>query len=50
MKKPQMEVAKTLVEIGLSFDVIELMTQVTLVEYLAEVMDENESETNEKHC
>ena len=50
MKKPQMEVAKTLVEIGLSFDVIELMTQVTPVEYLAEVMDENESETNEKHC
>ena len=43
MKKPQMEVAKTLVE-------IELMTQVTPVEYLAEVMDENESETNEKHC
>ena len=31
MKKPQMEVAKTLVEIGLSFDVIELMTQVTPV-------------------
>ena len=42
MKKPQMEVAKTLVEIGLSVDVIEGMTQVTPIEYLAEVMDENE--------
>ena len=50
MKKPQMEVAKTLVEIGLSFDVIEWMTQVTPIEYLAEVMDENESDKNEKQC
>lgn len=49
MKKPQMEVAETLYEIGLPLDVIEVMTQISPRAFLTEYLDEQDSETNEKH-
>lgn len=42
MKKPQMQVAEVLYEMGVSFDLIEKMTQISPEQYLQEVVEQNE--------